>query len=209
MPTRTKGDVELKLNNTTKALLTTIAVLMLGTAYLFFQRGSAENESLSYSETVAEKESATQSPKSGDNVSASVYIHVLGQVKKPGVYRFDKEPRGIEVVEKAGGFTKNADTASVNLALSVSDGTQFVIEDKRNAKKKAGASKKEEDDKRVNLNTASQEELQTIPGIGPSKAVQIISYRETNGSFKTIEDIMKISGIKEGVFNKIKDSIKV
>ena len=186
-------------------MLTTIAVLILGTAYLFFQRGSAENESLSYSETVAEKESATQSPKSGDKVSASVYIHVLGQ----GVYRFDKEPRGIEVVEKAGGFTKNADTASVNLALSVSDGTQFVIEDKRNAKKKAGASKKEEDDKKVNLNTASQEELQTIPGIGPSKAVQIISYRETNGSFKTIEDIMKISGIKEGVFNKIKDSIKV
>ena len=101
-------------------MLTTIAVLILGTAYLFFQRGSAENESLSYSETVAEKESATQSPKSGDKVSASVYIHVLGQVKKPGVYRFDKEPRGIEVVEKAGGFTKNADTASVNLALSVS-----------------------------------------------------------------------------------------
>lgn len=191
-----------------KALLTTIAVLILGTAYLFFQRGSAENESLSYSEKSAE-ETVTQSPKAGDSASASVYIHVLGQVKKPGVYRFNKEPRGVEVVERAGGFTKNADTASVNLALSVSDGTQFVIEDKRKEKGKKGDSKNEEKDKKVNLNTASQEELQTIPGIGPSKAVQIISYRETNGSFKTIEDIMKISGIKEGVFNKIKDSIKV
>lgn len=94
MPTRTKGDVELKLNNTTKALLTTIAVLILGTAYLFFQRGSAENESLSYSETVAEKESATQSPKSGDNVSASVYIHVLGQVKNRVYTALTKSPEG-------------------------------------------------------------------------------------------------------------------
>lgn len=163
---------------------------------------------MSYSETVT-GESATQSPGAEKAPSTAVYIHVLGQVKKPGVYRFDKEPRGVEVVERAGGFTKNADKTSVNLALAVSDGTQFVIEDKRKAKKKAGTSKAEEEDTKVDLNTATQEELQTIPGIGPSKATQIISYRESNGPFKTIEDIMKISGIKEGVFNKIKDSIKV
>lgn len=163
---------------------------------------------MSYSETVT-GESATQSPGAEKHPSTAVYIHVLGQVKKPGVYRFDKEPRGVEVVERAGGFTKNADKTSVNLALAVSDGTQFVIEDKRKAKKKAGTSKAEEEDTKVDLNTATQEELQTIPGVGPSKATQIISYRESNGPFKTIEDIMKISGIKEGVFNKIKDSIKV
>lgn len=163
---------------------------------------------MSYSETVT-GESATQSPGAEKDPSTAVYIHVLGQVKKPGVYRFDKEPRGVEVVERAGGFTKNADKTSVNLALAVSDGTQFVIEDKRKAKKKAGTSKAEEEDTKVDLNTATQEELQTIPSIGPSKATQIISYRESNGPFKTIEDIMKISGIKEGVFNKIKDSIKV
>lgn len=191
-----------------KALLTTTAVLILGTAYLFFQRGSTQGGSLSYSETVT-GESATQSPGAEKHPSTAVYIHVLGQVKKPGVYRFDKEPRGVEVVERAGGFTKNADKTSVNLALAVSDGTQFVIEDKRKAKKKAGTSKAEEEDTKVDLNTATQEELQTIPGVGPSKATQIISYRESNGPFKTIEDIMKISGIKEGVFNKIKDSIKV
>ena len=66
-----------------------------------------------------------------------------------------------------------------------------------------------EDDGKVNLNTATKEELQTLPGIGEAKALSILAWREEHGSFAQIEDIMKIEGIKEGVFSKIKDSVKV
>ena len=120
----------------------------------------------------------------------------------------------IYLQEKAGGFTKKADKLSVNLAEVVKDGTQLTIEKKR--KRKAaqeeqsshGMSSADEAGK-INLNTASAEQLMKLSGIGESKAAQIISYREKNGAFKKIEDIMNITGIKEGVFGKIKDDITV
>lgn len=135
-------------------------------------------------------------------------------MKNPGVYTFAEEPHFIDVVEKAGGFTKKADKLSVNLAEVVKDGTQLTIEKKR--KRKAaqeeqsshGMSSADEAGK-INLNTASAEQLMKLSGIGESKAAQIISYREKNGAFKKIEDIMNITGIKEGVFGKIKDDITV
>ena len=109
---------------------------------------------------------------------------------------------------------QKADKLSVNLAEVVKDGTQLTIEKKR--KRKAaqeeqsshGMSSADEAGK-INLNTASAEQLMKLSGIGESKAAQIISYREKNGAFKKIEDIMNITGIKEGVFGKIKDDITV
>lgn len=142
-----------------------------------------------------------------------VYIHICGEVKKPGVYTFEQEPRIIEVVKKAGGFTKKADRTSVNQAQCVSDGTQLSIA-ARKKKQKATDDPPDGSDstletEKVNINTASKEELMTLSGIGESKASQILSYRESNGAFQKIEDIMNISGIKNGVFNKIKDCITV
>lgn len=142
----------------------------------------------------------------------AVYIHVCGEVKKPGVYVFSAPPRASEAVERAGGFTKKADTDCINQAETVSDGTQLKIPPR--AGKAAGKGKKQvlpDKDRtdKVNINTASKEELMTLSGIGESKASQILSYREEAGAFRAIEDIMKISGIKEGVFGKIKDKITV
>ena len=152
--------------------------------------------------------------ESDSKTEAVVYIYICGEVKNPGVYTFAKEPHFIDVVEKAGGFTKKADKLSVNLAEVVKDGTQLTIEKKR--KRKAaqeeqsshGTASADEAGK-INLNTASAEQLMKLSGIGESKAAQIISYREKNGAFKKIEDIMNITGIKEGVFGKIKDDITV
>lgn len=142
---------------------------------------------------------------------ANVYIHICGAVKKPGVYVFDREPRVIEVVEKAGGFTKKADQTSLNLAETVGDGVKLdvAVKGKREGQPQPEKTVSGSPDGKVNINTATREELMTLNGIGESKASQIISYREANGNFKKVEDIMNISGIKEGVFSKIKDRITV
>ena len=164
----------------------------------------------------------------------SVYIDIGGEVKKPGVYQFDHEPRLVEVIEKAGGFTKRADSSSVNQAQTVSDGTQVIIASKSgkgggNSSQNSGESgdgnnaagvRTEQNDTvddsggpgtdgKVDLNTASKEQLMSLTGIGESRAKDILSYREEKGGFQSIEDIMKVPGIKDGIFNQIKDNIKV
>ena len=152
----------------------------------------------------ASAKEAGKTPQKGDNV----YIHICGEVKKPGVYVFSDAPRLVEVVKHAGGFTKKADTSAVNQAESVTDGSQITIPAKQ-SKRSVERTRDSTTKGKVNINTASREELMTLNGIGESKASQIISYRETNGAFEKIDDIMNITGIKEGVFSKIKENIIV
>lgn len=198
-------------------ILGVLAFLLSGMIYLgMHQRQESHEvvtEHLTDTGTGQQGDSEDKSTEADGTQTAKVYIHVCGAVKKPGVYTFATEPHVIDVVEKAGGFTGRADPASVNLAESVADGTQLVIAEK-DKKKRADEEQSSQKDAsvfsdKVDLNTASQEELMTLSGIGESKAAQIVSYRETNGRFQKIEDIMNISGIKEGVFNKIKDYITV
>lgn len=159
---------------------------------------------------------ATTGPETA--ADGKIYVHIVGAVKKPGVYSFDSPPRLIEVVEQAGGFTKDAVRSGVNQAQIVEDGSQIVIESGDGKKRQAEAGQEQagaqqpaqgQSSDRININKASKEELMTLPGIGESKADAIISYRDTNGAFKKIEDIMNITGIKTGVFDKIKDRIDV
>lgn len=198
-------------------ILGVVAFLLFGILYLGMNQRQKSHEvvteHLSDASTKQQGDSKDKSFVTDPAQKAKVYIHICGAVKKPGVYTFDTEPHVIDVVEKAGGFTSKADQASVNLAESVADGTQLVIavkgkekvtnEEQSSHHDASGASDK------VNINTASREELMTLSGIGESKAAQIVSYRESNGRFQKIEDIMNISGIKEGVFSKIKDYITV
>ena len=154
----------------------------------------------------AESTAAALSP----SAHTGIYVHICGEIKKPGVYTFEKEPRVIDVVEKAGGFTKKAKQDCVNMAQLVADGTQLFIAGKEKVSQQREQEAKEESDSgKVNINTASKEELMTLSGIGESKAAQILTYRETIGRFAKIEDIKNISGIKDGVFSKIKDYITV
>lgn len=148
--------------------------------------------------------------------SAGVFIYICGAVKKPGVYTFDSPPRVVEVVEKAGGFTKKADQASVNLASQVDDGAQVVVYEKSKdghaANPAVGASSGtggSDAQLLIDINTAGHEELTQIPGVGDAKASAIETYRSEHGRFEKPEDLMQISGIKQGTFDKIKDYIKV
>lgn len=161
-----------------------------------------------------------------------VYIHVCGLVCTPGVYGFPAGSRVYEAIEAAGGFSEAAVPDYLNLAQVLEDGMKIQVPDREQAEEwKArgltqsgisaggvsggvqtsgrtgtgdGGSKA-----RVNLNTASREELMTLRGIGESRAEDIIHYREEFGGFKSIEDIMNVSGIKDAAFEKIKDSITV
>lgn len=193
-----------------KYVLAALVVVLCG---MIWYGETANNEGRQQGTTPV-LESVTEEP-TGVPKQGNIYIHITGAVKKPGVYIFDEPPRVIEVVKEAGGFTKDAVKSGVNQAEIVEDGVQIVIASKRDAKKKAqsgkagGTGEPSAEDSRIDLNTATKEELMTLPGIGESKAVSIVAYRETNGNFKKIEDVMNITGIKDGIFEKIKDRIKV
>lgn len=147
---------------------------------------------------------------------ATIMVHVSGQVKTPGVYELAAGARVVDALEAAGGLAEGAVDRDVNLAELLSDGQRLHIFSAAEAAQAAEAGGGSvaggtagNTDGKVSLNRATREELMTLPGIGEAKADAIISYREEHGSFKAIEDIKNISGIKDGVFNKIKDSIKL
>ncbi len=194
--------------STIKYLLVAGFVVVCGLSWLFWEKGNHSSE-ITKSPIY---ESATEGEQTGEPVKEAekkIYIHIVGAVKKPGVYTFENEPRVIEVVKAAGGFTKQAVRSGVNQAELVSDGVQIVIESKKDQNAKQAEEGRQEHSTKLDLNTATKEELMTLPGIGESKAMAILSHRETNGRFRSIEDIMNITGIKNGVFDKIKDFIRV
>ena len=160
-------------------------------------------------------------------------VHICGAVSAPGVYELPAGSRIIDAVEAGGGFLPEAEEACCNLAEEIVDGCQIYIMTKTEScadgqtEKKAGIQTSPDSDMQttdrnvrsnsatalenglVNLNTADVAALMTLPGIGESRAKAIISYREQHGAFAQIEDIMKISGIKQAAFSKIKDKITV
>lgn len=163
----------------------------------------------------------------------TLVVHICGAVSAPGVYELPAGSRIIDAVEAGGGFLPEAEEACCNLAEEIVDGCQIYIMTKSEScadgqtEKKAGIQTSPDSDMQttdrnvrsnnapalenglVNLNTADIAALMTLPGIGESRAKAIISYREQHGAFAQIEDIMKISGIKQAAFSKIKDKITV
>ena len=145
---------------------------------------------------------------------APYVVHVCGQVKEPGVYELEPGSRVYQAVEMAGGFGPDAASWYLNLAQEVADGMKIQVptEEEALAWGNSGGSLsvgQGQTETKVNLNTADEEQLMTLTGIGESRAADIIRYRQEHGPFERIEDIMNVSGIKEGAFQKIKDSITV
>ena len=132
-------------------------------------------------------------------------VDISGAVTDPGVYELPREARMQDAIQMAGGFLLDADTDAVNLAARVMDGQKIIIpqqgepvsEFKSSPVNDVADPASASDIQPININTATQEELETLPGIGPSKAQAILVYREENGAFKTIEDILEVPGIGE------------
>lgn len=161
--------------------------------------------------------------KAGEHV---LWVYVCGEVQNPGVFALAESSRVVDAIEAAGGFTERAAAAYWNLAQMLEDGMKIAVpsveevaddpygaQNPERAGIAAGSGKignsAEKEPALVNLNTADAALLQTLPGIGEAKAADIIAYRQKQGRFDSIEDIMKIPGIKDAVFQKIKDKITV
>lgn len=147
-------------------------------------------------------------------------VYVCGEVVSPGVYELPAGARIHDALSAAGGMTEEAEPSWLNLAEHAEDGQKIEVPSKEQAGiwKEAGITPESDEgaspgrmkeDTPVNLNTASEQELQTLPGIGEGKAKEIVNYRKEHGRFGRIEDLMQIPGIKEGVFSKIRDQITV
>ena len=190
--------------NTIILLLAVVGICVCGGIWLYQEKQVQPAETI-----VSEETNDSLAQQTAETEEGQIYIHIVGAVKKPGVYTFQKKPRVIEVVEKAGGFTKDAVTAEINQAELVEDGTQLTIASQKDSKERDGQQAGQAETTKVNLNTATKEQLMTLTGIGEAKAIAIIAYREEKGKFQKPEDLMNIPGIKEGVFDKIKSQICV
>lgn len=135
-----------------------------------------------------------------------IYVHVCGCVRQPGLYLFQPGQRVDAAIQAAGGFSKKADQKSVNLAEILEDGSQIEVLSYEKTKEEA---KKEQESNKININTADLTQLVTLNGIGAGKAAAIISYRETQGRFTSIEEICNVDGIGEATYQKLKDAIVV
>ncbi|RNA68843.1 helix-hairpin-helix domain-containing protein [Alteribacter keqinensis] len=159
-----------------------------------------------------DKELEFTSPETEENeivISSEVYVDVKGAVFKPGVYMLEEGMRVKDALLKAGGVRPEADQNRVNLALMLQDEMViYVPEEGEEGQGDFGGSASQESDQ-VNLNTADLSELESLPGIGPSKAQAIIAHREDHGSFQNIEDLTNVTGIGEKTLENLKPYLRV
>ncbi len=204
-----------------KLIIPTIFLLVYvgGFAFLYFKIDNKKEES---KEPLITEEITEESNE--------IYVDIKGYVNKPGVYKISSSSRVIDAIKEAGGLKKDANTRFINLSKVLNDGDVIVIYSNSEIKKaekqdviyvetpcvceevKNDACYKEEDTKvtgKININTAILDQLKTLNGIGDAKAKAIIEYRTKNGNFKSIEDILKVNGISQTIYAKIKENITV
>lgn len=171
--------------------------------------------STSPTSTPSTSPTSAQSEVSPD--AGALVVHVSGEVANPGVVRLPAEARVVDAIEAAGGLTESADPAAINLAAPLSDGQQVHIARRGETVPVPGihsgitpagpTSATTEDGALINLNTASAEQLEALPRIGPSLAARIVEYREDNGLFASIDDLVNVSGIGPAILESIRDRL--
>ena len=166
----------------------------------------------------------TEINSTGETQPEMIYVDVCGAVANPGVFQLAAGSRVFQAIEAAGGYLPEAALTCVNRAGVLTDGQQLYILTQEEMERQGldpaemakasdgqntGMAAQVQQDNRININTADEAQLTTLTGIGATRAQAIIAYREENGPFAAIEDIMNVQGIKEGTFAKIKDEIVV
>ena len=218
-------------------LITIISIVTLAIAYYTYiskanEEFNVENQNLEIDENEDtnnnENSVENENKKEAENPE-KIIVHVSGAVKNEGIVELEEKTRIADAIEKAGGVTENAYMKDINLATKLEDGMKIYIPTKEEAEleKKNGsytynsginsdANNSEKNNtsgknisSKVNINTATKEELDTLPGIGESTATKIMNYREENGKFKTIEEIKEVSGIGDSKYEQIKDLIEI
>ena len=187
--------------------------LMIGMGLFWMRRQGEEVEEAATS--LAETTILPQEVEDKTTVSTVIYVDVKGEVHHPGVYQMKAENRVKDLIEAAGGFTPLADDQKLNLAQLLEDQMVIVVpkkgEEVNSEVAQAPTSQKKEVGKegKVNINTATVEELKTLKGIGEKKAEAIIEYRKQNGSFKNKEELMKVRGIGKKLYESFQERVIV
>ena len=165
-------------------------------------------------DTIVLNEFYNESLELNKDISPEIVVHITGSIQNPGIVTIPEGSRIIDVISSAGGVTPDADFSKINLAYIVSDAQKIYIPSVNDNFNESnyisdlpGENVLEDSSTSININTASQSELETLPGVGPSTALKIIDYRSKNGNFKKVEDIMNVPGIGESKFNNLKDYI--
>lgn len=207
-------------------IIAIIILIVIGIYFIINNFEKNENEfeisNIEFEENKIENINAEIEEKS------QIIVHIAGEILNPGVISLDEGARIIDAINKAGGITNEADLSKVNLAYVLEDAQKIYIpnvnekEEKEiienmsseivksgSTQEKSNTGEKLKNGEKININIATQKELQKLTGIGESIALRIINYRKENGKFNTIEDIKNVSGIGESKFNKIKNDIIV
>ena len=219
-----------KLNLKQKKIIAIILIILVVIAYYYFYLRDRTEE-------ISNQDLEVNNTQENNQTNETIVVHVSGAVNIEGIVELASGSRIANAIEKAGGIKENADMTDINLAYPLEDGMKIHIPTKEeteanknnentpaesyvtaasggvNSKEATNStqssSTSDTSSKKVNINTATQEELDTLPGIGPSIASKIIDYREQNGKFNSIEEIKEVSGIGEAKYEKIKDSITI
>jgi competence protein ComEA len=186
-----------------------VAVLVVGGPWLARGGGGEPQET-----PVVEPAGAERGPVSPRPKTAAVIVHVSGAVRRPGVYRLPASARVRDAVRRAGGPARRGDANAINLAALVQDGAQVLVPQRAPAAGAAsaaagGAEGAATASGPVNLNTATAEELETLEGVGPVTAADIIEYRTQNGGFRTVDDLDQVSGIGPKTMEALRDKVVV
>jgi competence protein ComEA len=185
--------------------LIVVLVAVLGGAGLWYAR------SLPKPVTIAEAGPGTaQQVSSSPSPTVMLIVDVAGAVRAPGVYEFVEGDRVIDAIERAGGSMPKADLSLLNLAAPLADGTQILVPKSGPAGAGVpGGAAPGSTSGLVNINSASATELESLPGIGEVLAATIIEYRDTNGPFASVDDLMDVSGIGPATLDEIRDQVTV
>ncbi len=201
-----------------KEIIVILIFIGISLAYYFYSEINSMNVGKNTAGTnnfLAEENNFLSENKTAEE--EKIVVHLAGEVQKPGVYLIKIEKRLVDLIELAGGLTKNADLDKINLAAPLYDGDKIIIPTKVAQSEQIEFIYDSDyhvinpgsNDQRININKATAAELEKLSGIGPGKASSIIKYRNEKGRFKIIEDLLEVSGIGEKTLEKIKDEISV
>ncbi len=190
-------------------------LICLGLYSLFYYINTGKEELIKNDETEIYEEIETIDTSAEENKKNQIVVEIKGAIKNPNVYWIDEDSIVEDLINKAGGLNEDANINSINRAEKLKNHQLIVIPDNNNNENDnvnvniLGSNNNNLSSNLIDINTADEKELDSLPGVGPSKAKDIISYREKNGGFKSIEDIKNVKGIGESSFEKIKDKITV
>lgn len=191
-------------------ILVAVAVAIIAaSSYIYAQKMSAPVRAASPEPARTEQRAAKEHKEtSSTNTDGRIVVYVSGAVAKPGVVSLAGNARAIDAVQAAGGLAADADAEKINLAQPLRDGMQVNVPHSGTGVAPPGAAGRGTGG-RININTASVAELDSLPGIGPALAQRIIEYRTSHGPFTAPEDLKNVSGIGESKFERLKDRISL